>query len=79
MLIAATSNGDDTWTVVLDSAPGSFSYQWVSDSGLSHISIGKSLVSQNDSGLCEQENLVDSVAYRQWVAPEGGITESRCY
>jgi endoglucanase len=31
----ATSNGDDTWTVVLDSVPASFSYQWVSDAGLS--------------------------------------------
>ncbi|MBT4929069.1 MAG: hypothetical protein HON20_04050, partial [Cellvibrionales bacterium] len=71
----ATSNGDDTWTVVLDSAPGSFSYQWVSDSGLSQVD-WEDLISQNDSGLCEQENLVDSVAYRQWVAPEGGITES---
>ena len=71
----ATSNGDDTWTVVLDSVPGSFSYQWVSDSGLSHVD-WEDLVSQNDSGLCEQENLVDSVAYRQWVAPEGGVTES---
>ena len=70
----ATSNGDDTWTVVLGSFPDSFSYQWVSDSGLSQVD-WEDLVSQNDSGLCEQENLVDSVAYRQWVAPEGGVTE----
>jgi hypothetical protein len=61
--MVATSNGDGTWTVTLNSIPASFQYNWISDAGLDFADV-ENLVSQNDSGLCEQENLVDSVAYR---------------
>jgi hypothetical protein len=71
--IPATDNGDGTWTATVDSISGSFQYQWISDEASEFPEV-ENLVSQNDSGLCEQENLVDGVAFRQYVAPEGGIS-----
>jgi hypothetical protein len=72
--IEALSNGDGTWTAVIDELDLEFEYRWISDENGDFLE--EDLLAAYNAGSCDSDGLVsDGTTYasRAWALPADGI------